>query len=68
MTDDEYGKLAKRHAKALGESMKKITDDACNKVEGYKNLTPAEQGFVKRAAILNVGVHFGGLNKEKNNG
>ena len=66
MTDDEYGELAERHAKALGESMKKITDDACNRVEGYGDLTPAEQEFVKRAAILNVGVHFGGFNKEKN--
>ena len=65
MTDDEYGELAERHAKALGESMKKITDDACNKVEGYNDLTPAEQEFVKRAAILNVGLHFGGFNKKE---
>ena len=66
MIDDEYSELAERHAKALGESMKKITEDACSKVEGYNDLTPAEQEFVKRAAILNVGVHFGGFNKEKN--
>lgn len=66
MTDDEYGELAKRHAKALGESMKKITDDACNRVEGYSDLTPAEQEFVKRAAILNVGLHFGGFKKGEN--
>jgi hypothetical protein len=66
MTDDEYDELAKRHAKALGESMKKITDDACNKVEGYSDLTPAEQEFVKREAILNVGVRFGGFSKKEN--
>lgn len=66
MTDDEYGELAERHAKALGKSMKKTTDDACNKVEGYNDLTPAEQEFVKRAAILNVGAHFGGFNKKEN--
>ena len=66
MIDDEYGELAKRHAKALGESMKKITDDACNRVEGYSDLTTAEQEFVKRAAILSVGVHFGGFNKKEN--
>ena len=65
MIDDEYGELAKRYAKALGESMKKITEDACSKVEGYSDLTPAEQEFVKRAAILSVGVHFGGFSKKE---
>ena len=67
MTDDKYGELAERHAKALGESMKKLTDDLCNKTEGYKDLTPAEQEFVKQAAILNVGTHFGGFNKKEKN-
>lgn len=67
MTDDDYGELAERHAKALGESMKKLTDDLCNKIEGYKDLTPAEQEFIKRAVLLNVGEHFGGFNKKEKN-
>ena len=64
MTDNEYDKLAERYAKAYTKDMNRTVDNLCNKAEGYKDLTPAEQEFIKRVVLLNVGEHFGGFNKK----
>ena len=65
--DDEYGQLAERQTKALGKSMKQTLEDACNRVEGFKDLTPLQQDFVKQMAVANVTAHFGGFNKKDKN-
>jgi hypothetical protein len=67
MTDDEYDQLGARYAKNLGKAMKQTLDDACNKVEGYKDLTPLQQNFVRQMAFANVTAHFGGFNKKEKN-
>lgn len=65
--DDEYSQLGARYAKNLALSMKQTLDDVCNRIEGYKELTPLQQAFVRQMAIANVGAHFGGFNKKENN-
>jgi hypothetical protein len=47
--------------------MKQTLEDACNKVEGYKDLTPLQQNFVRQMAVANVTAHFGGFNKKDKN-
>ena len=63
--DDEYAALGLRYAKALENSMKQTMEDACNRIEGFKELTPIEQEYVKRMALANVGAHFGGFNRKE---
>ena len=61
---DEYNQLSE-----LEKSVKQTIEDAGNKVEGFKDLTPLQQYFVRKKAIANVVAHFGGLNrKEDSNG
>jgi hypothetical protein len=67
MTDDEYDQLGKRYAKALARSMKQTLDDVCNRVDGYKDLTPLQQDFLRKTAIANVTAHWGGFNKQEKN-
>jgi hypothetical protein len=67
MTDDEYDQLSARYATALSKSTKKTLDDACNRVEGYKDLTPLQQEFIRKIAIANVTALWGGFNKQENN-
>ena len=54
------------HISALKKSMKQTIEDAGNKVEGFKDLTPLQQYFVRKKAIANVVAHFGGLNRKEN--
>ena len=57
------------HISALKKSMKQTIEDAGNKVEGFKDLTPLQQNFVRQMAVANVTAHFGGFNrKEDSNG
>jgi hypothetical protein len=65
--DDEYDQLGKRYAKALARSMKQTLDDVCNRVDGYKDLTPLQQDFLRKTAIANVTAHWGGFNKQEKN-
>ncbi|CAB4123577.1 hypothetical protein UFOVP48_36 [uncultured Caudovirales phage] len=65
--DDEYAQLSARYAKNLELSMKQTLDDACNRIEGYKELTPLQQAFVRQMAVANVGAHLGGFNKKEKN-
>ena len=51
---------------ALGKSMKQTIEDAGNRVEGFKDLTPLQQDFVRQMAVANVTAHLGGLNKKEN--
>ena len=67
--EDKYNQLGVSYAKALEKSMKQTLENACNIVEGFKDLTPLEQEFVKQIAVANVAAHFGGFNKKEiNNG
>ena len=62
-----YEKMAERQTEALRKAMKQTIDDACNKVEGYKDLPPLEQEFIKRMAVANLTMRFGGFNKKDKN-
>ena len=48
MDETDYEKIAERQTKALGKSMKQTLEDACNRVEGFKELTPLQQDFVRQ--------------------
>ena len=63
--DDEYEELSIRYAQELGKSMKQAMEDACNKVEEFRDLTQMQQEIVKRFAFANVAAHFGGFNKKE---
>ena len=65
--DDEYEQLGVRYAQELEKSMKKTMEDACNKVEGLRDLTQLQQKVVKRFALASVAAHFGGFNKKEKN-
>ena len=52
---------------ALKKSMKQTIEDAGNRVEGFKDLTPLQQDFVRQMAVANVTAHFGGFNKKEKN-
>jgi hypothetical protein len=47
--------------------MKQTMEDACNKVEEFRDLTQMQQEIVKRFAFANVAAHFGGFNKKEKN-
>ena len=67
MNDDEYyEQLGNQYVQNLKIAMNKSVDDACKKVDGFKDLTPMEQELFKQMAIANVTAHFGKFNEEKN--
>jgi hypothetical protein len=67
MKDTEYDQLSVVYAQELRKAMKKTMEDACNKVEGFRDLTQMQQEVVKRFALASVAAHFGGFNKKEKN-
>ena len=63
--EDDYEELSVSYAQELEKSMKKTMEDACNKVEGFRDLTQMQQEVVKRFALESVAAHFGGFNKKE---
>ena len=64
MTDDEYGELAERYAKAISKDINRMADDICKRFTFYNDLTPEAQGLVKRTALAHASKYLGGFNKE----
>lgn len=64
MTDDEFGELAERYAKAIAKAMNRTADDICEGFPWYNDLTPEAQGLVKRTALAHASKYLGGFNKE----